>query len=127
MVPPVIVRPPVVRAMLFAAELLSVSTPPLVMELPPSKFIPPELDRVVVPSLTTATSLPLLPIARVPSTVNEPLEDVENVDPVVVLPSSVPLLLATSKEPLLVKVVPFPTMSAPSASCNEPSLVTDVV
>ena len=61
--------------MLSAAELLSVSIPPLVMELPPAKLIPPVLPTVSEPSLTTATSLPLLAIVRVPSTVNEPLEE----------------------------------------------------
>ena len=127
MVPPVIVRPPVVSEMVSELGLLSVSTPPLVMELPPAKFIAPALERVVVPSLMRLTSLPLFPIVRVPSTVNEPLEDVVNVDPVVVLPSRMPLALVVSKLPLLVKVVPVPTMSSPSASCNSPSLITDVV
>src|ERR1700684_1083794 len=111
MVPPVIVRPPVVSEMLSAAESLSVRVPPLVRER----------------SFVAGGLLPLFPSVGVPSTVDEPLEDVVNADPVVVLPSRMPLALVVSKLPLLVKVVPAPTMSSPSASCNSPLLVTDVV
>ena len=110
--------------MVSAAASLSVSTPPLVMELAPSKFIPPGPLQGQDPWLADTDVLPSLATVRLPST-NEPLEVVENGHPVVVLPSSVPLLVATSKDPLLVKVVPLPTISVPSASCTVPSLVTD--
>ena len=125
MVPPVTVKPPAERPMESAAVLLSVSVPPLVSELFPSKPTCAALDRVMVPSLVRAGSLPLLPTVSEPSMVNEPLDVVVNAPPVLVLALMVPLLAATSKEPLLVKVVVLPTLRVPPASCTSPLLVNE--
>ena len=74
MVPPVTVKPPAPSSMLSAAVLSSVSKPPLVKELLPSKTSDPVLDRVIVPSLVMVGRVPLAPMVSAPSTVNVPVD-----------------------------------------------------
>src|ERR1700677_436399 len=91
MVPPVIVRPPVVSEMRPAAEWLSVRVPPLVMELPPAKFIAPALATVSEPSFVTAGLLPLFPIVMVPASVKLPVDEmVRPVPSTIMLANEVP-------------------------------------
>ena len=76
MVPPVTVKPPAERPMESAVVSLSVSVPPLVSELFPSKPSPPEVPTVRDPSLVTLGLLPLLPIVMLPSSATLPVDEI---------------------------------------------------
>ena len=82
MVPPVTVKPPAPSSMLSAAVLSSVSTPPLVKELLPSKTSAPEVPTVRMPSLVTVGTVPLAPIVMVPSSVTLPADEMSRPGPV---------------------------------------------
>ena len=108
--------------MVSAAALLSVSTPPLVKELAPSKLIVPVLDRVRVPLLVRAGELPLLPMVMPPASVTLPVDAmVRPVPSTVMLASEVPDTArardpSTVVGPLTVRLRPFVPVGVPMVS-----------
>ena len=125
MVPPVTVKPPAERPMVSAVGLLSVSVPPLVRELLPSKPSARGARQGHGAVIGQGRLAPVAPHRERALDGERAARRRGERAAVVVLALMVPLLAATSKEPLLVKVVPLPTLSVPPASCTSPLLVNE--